>query len=294
MNRCALQAPTLSDIKRVRRLHYEALGRYPDLLRPRRFSEKIQWRKLFDLNPVYAVLADKIAAREFIAARVGAGYLPEMLWTGEQPEDIPFDTLEPPYILKCNHGSTFNIIVSDNAEIDRAAIREKLREWLAMDYGTIFHEPAYFSVKPQLLAERMLLGPDGTPSTEHKFFTFDGTARAIHSVSVNRDRERFDSFHDRDWRRLDWRGINPPVERELERPANFDGLLTLAEALGAGFDHMRVDLYDWRGEPRIGELTPYNFSGLSEFQPDQAELMLGSWWRLRFPLSRALIAMLGY
>ena len=57
---------------------------------------------------------------------------------------------------------------------------------------------------------------------------------------------------------------------------------------------MRVDLYEWLGEVRAGELTPYNWSGTTEFQPEEAELVLGDWWRLRFPLSRALAAMLSF
>ena len=35
-------------------------GCNPRLLRPRRFTEKIQWRKLFDLNPVYGVLSERL------------------------------------------------------------------------------------------------------------------------------------------------------------------------------------------------------------------------------------------
>jgi hypothetical protein len=50
-------------------------GRKPRLLRPHRFTEKMQWRKLFDLNPVFAVISDKLAVRDFIAERIGADVL---------------------------------------------------------------------------------------------------------------------------------------------------------------------------------------------------------------------------
>ena len=167
----------------------------------------MQWRKLFDLNPLYAVLSDKIAAREFVASRVGADLLSPLLWTGSTPEQIPFATLDPPYILKCNHGSGYNIIVSDRATLDIAATREKLRSWLATNYGRFAHEPGYMPVRPQLLAEQMMLEPDGTPPLEFKIFVFDGKPRMIHTIIVDRARERFDAFHDCDWRRLDWRGF---------------------------------------------------------------------------------------
>ena len=52
---------------RVRRAYLEKHGRAPRLLRPRRFTEKIQWRKLFDFNPLFPTLCDKIAVRDYIA-----------------------------------------------------------------------------------------------------------------------------------------------------------------------------------------------------------------------------------
>jgi TupA-like ATPgrasp len=89
-------------------------GRKPRLLRPRRFTEKMQWRKLFDLDPIYTVFCDKVATREFVAQRIGSDALVPLLWLGCDPAALPFDTLRPPYIIKCSHGSGFNIVVRDN------------------------------------------------------------------------------------------------------------------------------------------------------------------------------------
>ena len=50
-------------IGRVWRRYNHHMGRGPHLFRPRRFSEKMQWRKLFDLDPIYAVFSDKVATR---------------------------------------------------------------------------------------------------------------------------------------------------------------------------------------------------------------------------------------
>lgn len=58
-------------IRRVRRTYNENLQRPLQLCGPRRFTEKMQWRKLFDLDPIYLVLSDKIASREYVAQRVG-------------------------------------------------------------------------------------------------------------------------------------------------------------------------------------------------------------------------------
>lgn len=79
-------------IRRVRLMYLSHLGRKPRLYRPTRFSEKIQWRKLFDLNPIYTVLSDKLTVREFVAERVGAEMLIPLLWVGNDPDSLPFET----------------------------------------------------------------------------------------------------------------------------------------------------------------------------------------------------------
>ena len=58
-------------------------GFYPSLIFPTRYTEKIQWRKLFDLNPLYAVLCDKLAVRDVVRERIGPEYLVPLLWTGD-------------------------------------------------------------------------------------------------------------------------------------------------------------------------------------------------------------------
>lgn len=98
-------------IRRVRADYRAFTGRSPSLLRPRRFTEKIQWRKLFELDPIFAVQSDKLASRDFVAARIGPGHQPTLLWVGSDPDAIPFDTLAPPYVLKSTHGSGHVIIV---------------------------------------------------------------------------------------------------------------------------------------------------------------------------------------
>src|SRR5258708_26036334 len=106
-NKPRLRRPNLFHLRRVVKDYHQAFRRYPNLLRPKRFTEKMQWRKLFDRDPLFAVLSDKIIVRDFIASRVASSFLPDLLWTGDDPDKIPFDALEPPYIVKCTHASGF-------------------------------------------------------------------------------------------------------------------------------------------------------------------------------------------
>jgi hypothetical protein len=224
---------------------------------------------------------------------VGSEWLPPLLWTGDTPDEIPFDTLEPPYILKWNHLCGENRTVTGNATLEREETREALRSGLGHCHGSAMREPAYVPIRRQLLAEKLMLEPDGSPPIEHKVFVFDGRAQVIWTVVLDRDRTRYDAVHTCDWRPLNWRAYNQKYAGRLPRPDKLETFLELAERLGAGLDHLRVDLYEWNGEPRVGELTLYNLSGLIAFDPDDADLVLGSWWNLPDPTLRAFRAVDG-
>ena len=50
-------------------------GYFPNLNMPKKFTEKLQWRKLKDNNKLYSVCADKYAVREYVKNKVGEEYL---------------------------------------------------------------------------------------------------------------------------------------------------------------------------------------------------------------------------
>jgi len=278
-------------IERNRKAYRDYFGRELPLARPRRFSEKMQWRKLFDLDPRYAVLSDKVATREFIAREIGAEFLPPVLYLGEDPDAVPFETLEPPYVVKPTHGSGHVMRVREGG-IDAAAARAALREWLAYTHGAVVDEPGYMHVPRRIIVERMILNGDGTPPVERRMFTFAGRVQVTQTIVFDDDRLQPGGFHDRDWRKLPWRGPTEPHPGPFPRPARYDALVTIAERLGAGFDHVRVDLYDTDDRIYAGELTLYSWSGLMHFTDDEADRVLGDCWPLERPVTRAAATML--
>ena len=68
----------------VRRLPETAVyelsfGRIPNYWSPRTYTEKIQWRKMFDRNPELAIWCDKLAARDLAQQRAPGVRLPTLL-----------------------------------------------------------------------------------------------------------------------------------------------------------------------------------------------------------------------
>jgi hypothetical protein len=273
---------------RVRRGYTKAHGRAPRLLAPRRFTEKMQWRKIFDLNPAFPTLCDKLAVREFIAERVGDEHLIPLLWSGGAAE-IPFDRVAPPFFLKSTHASGQVIMVGRDDVPDAAAIRACTEGWLATNYGAAHDEPGYEPVPPRLMIERTVTTVNGGRPDEIRLFVFDGKVAVINTVFVEQGRIRNGAFHTRDWSRLNWY-FTRTIDRDFPKPERLAEMIALAERLGQGLDHVRVDVYDCGDHFWIGELTIYSWSGYSRFHPDEADFELGAYWRMRTPVWRDIAA----
>jgi hypothetical protein len=257
-----------------------------------RYTEKVQWRKLFDLNPLYIVLCDKLAVRDFVSERVGPEFLVPLLWTGDNPDEIPFEALTPPYIIKSTHSTAHTIIVEDSGAQNVAAIRQTARAWLEACHGTSSDEIGYVNVPHRLVAERLLLQKDGLPPIERKFFVFHGIAKIVKSVTRSgKDRTPMFSFHTLDWTRLPWKETDP-VPGLVNPPRHLREMVRIAERLAAGLEHVRVDMYECDDEIYVGEMTLYSQSGFFPFQPDSADYLLGSYRNLPSNRKRAVWTML--
>ena len=89
------------------------MGKPFDINKPRTFTEKLQWLKIFDATPIKSRLADKLLVRRWVAEKIGEQYLIPLLGAWDNFDDINFDELPDQFVLKCNHGSGMNIIVRD-------------------------------------------------------------------------------------------------------------------------------------------------------------------------------------
>ena len=98
--------------------YFDATGETLNLDNPQTCNEKIQWLKLYDSTPLKSRLADKFAVRSWIKEKIGEQYLVPLLGVWDRFDDIDFDSLPQKFVLKCNHGSGYNIIVTDKSKFD--------------------------------------------------------------------------------------------------------------------------------------------------------------------------------
>ena len=262
------------------RLQYRLKRRKPLRLDPpQTYGEKLQWLKLYDRQPVYTQMADKIAARNFVAARVGEKYLIPEIARYDRAQDVQWDRLPPRYALKCTHGSSCNIVQDGSLSGERFA-RQKARlvQWMKDDWFYLSREWPYQGVKPRILVEQFLEGPDGQVPYDYKFLCFDGEPKYI-IVDVDRYKDGGDghrrNFYDLNWVKQEVFNRHPGYDGPVERPQCLEEMIQVARKLSQGLRHIRIDLYQVGGRVYFGEMTFFHGCGLEVFRPRAFEAHLG-------------------
>jgi hypothetical protein len=226
-------------------------------------------------NSKITELADKYAAREYVSSKVGEEHLVKLLWHGEDPRAIPFDSLPQEYVIKTNHATNQTIVVK--GKVDRSEIISKLSSWLRSNYYWACREYQYFHIRPRVIIEEYLKSPDGSGPLDYRFYCFDGVPEVI---QVDNHAHDINPFFDTNWNQLDLhyrKGVSrPPVAK----PIKFEQMISIAAKLSAGFDFVRVDLYNIDGNIYFGEFTFTPTAGELKLQPESWDLKLGDKWKL--------------
>ncbi|MCD7919245.1 MAG: glycosyltransferase [Clostridiales bacterium] len=255
--------------------YYHNTGHELNLEHPRTYTEKIQWLKLYDSTPLKGELSDKYLVRDYVREKIGKEYLVPLLGVWDRAEDIPFDDLPERFALKVTHGSSWNIIVHDKSKLDVVNAKRKLNKWLKTDFA--FYdglEMHYRYTKPRIVAEAYMENTGGDID-DYKVFCFDGKARYILFLT-GRQTALKKAVYDTDWNLMPFLDGGTRLEEDVPRPAHLTELVSLAEKLAEGFNHVRVDFYCLNtGEIKFGEMTFTPTSGQSLWEPAEYNLMLG-------------------
>ena len=83
-------------------------------------------------------------------------------------------------------------------------------------------------------------------------------------------------FFDREFNLLPYHRLDfAPITEHIQEPSCFSKMVSIAEDLAKEFPHVRVDFYDVNGNVIFGELTFYNASGFTKFEPDEFDFIMG-------------------
>ena len=260
-------------------------GRGLKLKNPERFTEKLQWYKLYYRNPVMKQCVNKYAVRDYVRQKGLEEILIPLYAHYSRAKEIDFDALPERFVLKKQHGGggLDVIICTDKDKLDRERVRRNLAigdAYVPSKRGG--REWAYWGIETGIVAEQLLVNEQNPEAgvDDYKILCYNGRAEFV-IVDTDRFIGHKRNFYDRDWNNLHITSDCPACEREVPRPENYERMLEIAEKLSEDFPFVRVDLYNLSGRIYFGELTFYPWSGYVQFEPDEADFLLGKDFELR-------------
>ena len=246
-----------------------------NLKNPQTFNEKIQWMKLYyyPKNPLVVQAADKFAVRDYIKAKGYGDKLVPLAGVWDRAEDIDWDKLPDKFVLKCNHGCAYNIVVADKAKADRTAITKQLNAWLKEDFGAFNIELHYSAIKHHRITCEEFLGEN---ITDYKFFCFNGKPDCIYvSTDLVHDRQAQIGFFYLDGKKMPLHRDDYTDIPQVTLPLFYDEMKTAAEILCKDFPFVRADFFVTDDTWYFAELTFTPSAGMMPFNPDKYDLEWG-------------------
>lgn len=260
------------------RLYEFHLGRKLDWTNLRRYTEKMQWKKIYYVDPLEKIASDKYAVRDWVSMKIGEEYLIPMLGIWDSFEKIDFEKMPDKFVLKTTHSSANIIIVKDKNKLDKKYSDLMFKLWLSMDYAYASFELNYKDIPRKIIAEEYMQDKNGE-LPDYKFMCFDGKPYFCW-IDKGRFTNHTRDIYNMDWELLPWTEHFPNSEESNQKPKNFNQMVNLVTVLAEGFSHVRIDLYNIDGKIYFGEMTFCESSGFCKFSPDEYDYELGDMWNL--------------
>lgn len=264
------------DKEYVEKMYFEKTGRKLNLENPQRYTEKLQWLKLYNRNPLASQCADKVEVRKYIEQKGYADILNEVIAVYDDVKQIDVDKLPKWFVLKAAHGSSMNFICKDKDSVNLRRKKRIFNLWLKLNIYLDGREWVYKDLKPRIVAEKYLEDDSGA-LRDYKIFCFNGVPQFI-QTDEDRYSDHHQAYYSTDWKKEEF-GTGCKT-CDVERPDNLDEMLKIAEDLSQEFNFVRVDLYNCNEKIYFGELTFFGGSGFYSFEPDEYDYKFGEMLKL--------------
>ena len=269
----------LSDKAYIKYMYRAVVGKKLDLKNPKTFNEKLQWLKIYNRDPQYCELVDKVEVKKYIADAIGDEYVIPTLGVWNKFDDIDFEALPEQFVLKCTHDSGSTVICRDKATFDVEKAKAKLERKLGMNLFWHGREWPYKNLKPRIIAEKYMEQAGEKDLTDYKFFCFNGDPKFLYvSVGLSNHETAQIGYVDLNWQKMPFKRMDfadltvlPP------KPVNLDKMIERATQLSAVSPFLRVDFYEINGRLYFGELTFFPGSGFTVFEPEEWDRTFGEW-----------------
>ena len=262
---------------------YNRLGYWMDWNHPRTYNEKMQWLKLYNRRPEYAIMVDKVRVKDWVAAKIGNNYIIPTLGVWKSATEVNFAGLPNRFVIKCNHNSGKGMyICKDKSKMNVENIRKGLKKGMQENYVIQNREWPYKNVPHRILAEQFLEEEGKQTPDDYKVMCFDGKVKLIELHEGRFTDNHTQAFYDRDWKltSITQSGSGKVATKVAKCPSLLDEMIRLSEILAKDIPHVRVDWYIVNNHLYFGEMTFFDGSGFDSWGSQEDDLLLGSWIKL--------------
>ena len=260
--------------------HEQILGKKPNLIEPKRFTDKLEWLKFFDSTMLKTLCSDKIAVRDYVFNKIGKDIFIPILKIYDNVNQIDFSKLPLQYILKTNHGSHTNIIVKNNQNIDIQKIKEKLTEWMGRDWSWWGYELFYKRIDRKIFIEKYMQDENQKNSLiDYKFLCFNGKPKFCQVISDRFSNKKHLNYYDMNWNpqiRISRKDFPANYNIIHKRPKTFELMKEYSLKLSKDFKFVRVDFYEINGKLFFGELTFCPGAAYFKYTDDTIDFYFGN------------------
>lgn len=253
-----------------------------DLDNPQRFTEKLQWYKLYYRDPLMAQCVDKYEVRKYVKSCGLSENLIPILGVYSKPEDVIWNELPQQFVAKDTLGGGGNdvILCADKTALNRDELYKNFKRWASQPIKGKHpgREWVYDGIPHRILIEKYIPS-DATAGglIDYKFFCFNGKVGCLYVIADRKlGKGAGLGIFTPEFEKLNCNRVDEqPLERTVDKPGNYNQLLDIAETLARPFPEARIDLYDQNGKIMFGEITFFDGSGYMVFEPDEFDLMMG-------------------
>lgn len=234
--------------------------------------DKIKWLNYSDLTEDRITCVDKVKVKEFVRSKVGdrisfAKTL-QILGPGTDPGsiyNIDLKSLPQKFLIKKNNACQKMLFCWDKNTFDVEDAKHRIEKWGSGIPGLFSHEYQYCLVEPLLFVEELLTASKNDDLTDYRFWCMNNKVKFV-ALNKGRGMGR-QYFVDTDFKRVDiFNSAHSTIDDRsfpFSKPDNFKGMVALAEELSAPFKFVRLDMYNIKGKPYLGEFTfsPSGYTG---------------------------------
>lgn len=258
-------------------------GRKLRLDNPQRFTEKLQWYKLYYKNPLMIQCVDKFDVRKYVKNKGLEDILVPCYGVYDTVGNINWNDLPDKFVMKdtLGGGGASVEIVEDMNKVTVDRLKELASKWTRIDahIKNGGREWPYYSGKNHRVIFEQYIDSDLDKGglIDYKFFCFYGKPEYVYVIADRQIGKNGSlGIFDNDFNQLQfWRTDERPLKQHVDRPENYDRMLEIAHILSESFPEVRVDLYDQDGRIMFGELTFFDGSGYMSFEPDNFDYIMG-------------------